>query len=221
MNKKAFTLVEILTVLVLIWILWGIGIRYLSSGNFSKQQSAGVECWMYLNQEINSFVDTARKSSGLITKIEKNKKLTKIYPEKYGIHFTGGTMQLYYQSGSSQSNYRDNYLQDRECTPWNYNIKFIMTGDITWKDDVYLDMNAWFLWNKPGEISTFKILDKDKKSIWGKNNIILLKSCKEEYCIDVYRFQINIATQKINSQICRSYLLEDDWTTKRTCKKWR
>ncbi len=225
-NFKALTLVELVVVIVLITILIGIGVNFLSSGNFSKQQSAGIECGMYLTKEINTFVDNARRSNKITTKIWD--KLTKILPNKYNIAISPNTIQFYYLSGNTSYPYRNNLLENTKCKNTKYTQVLTMIGNLKNINTIKLEMNRGFMGDKIGEISTFKLLnttDSTPQIItqWEEENSIILQSCKWEanqYCIDAYKFTINIATQKINSQICRGYTMKD-WKATHICNKRR
>ncbi len=226
-NNTALTLVELIVVIVLIAILVWLGVNFLSSGNFSKQQSAGIECGMHLTKEINSFVDNARRSNKITTKIWEN--LTKILPNKYYIDFSQNNIQFRYTTdeNTTLNSYKNNLLDNTKCKKSKYSQKLFMTGNVKTLNKIRLEMNKGFMGDKIGEISTFKILNIQitppqiiQQS--AKENSIILQSCKKNwmYCVDAYKFTINIATQKVNSQICRGYKMKD-WEVTNICNKRR
>lgn len=225
-KNKWFTLIEVLLVIVIISIVGGIGLRYFSSGNFSKQQNIGIECGSSIKTKLQQFIDLARKSWGLWREYNNRSNIkNKNYPDFYGIKFNKDNNEIlqYYKTGfkNNQENpYGSNLLSGIKCnTSSQYIPKLLFSWSINSNRIIKLEMNKWFSSNKAGSMKSFQLLDSENNTI-NTTGYILLQSCKKDYCIDAYKFYVNIPTQKLEIQQCRSYFIEEN-RDKYRCRKRR
>lgn len=219
-NKKSFTLVELIIVTVIMWILAMATTVYLWWTDEKRKIIEGQWCATSIWGEINNYIFYALTSKKL--KISDDDTVS---PNFYIIQFTWwncsltnwcDTINLLYSTtdNTTETETYKSFTIQSKCSNNKPNIKLYWT----WINDVkYVVMNKWFL---PRSTSNFEVFYLEKT--WGSYNKamtwdMIIWLCFNKDCStpkEIWKFAVDARSQTISIVNCKYY--ENDDPTK--CK---
>lgn len=199
-KTKAFTLVELIVILLIVGIMFRIWYFAYEKDKINKEILEGQQCANSVYWQINEYINLAKKKQSIY--IDPN---TSIYPKYYIIEFSWNNINLEYTTWDT------NKLYENLITP----INMCFTNKVTYKvnNNISIQITPGFKSNEINNLSSFKIEDNWWNSIYS-GEIIFQKCESNTICYEIAKFDTNAKTNWIIKNICKEY-----WTWG-NCIKW-
>lgn len=219
-SKKAFTLIELIIVIAMLWILFMATTIYLGDSDEKRKIIEAQWCLNTLEWEISNFLFYALTSKDL--KISDSQSES---PDYYIIQFTGwnntfctsedacDTIDFTYATWDSNNikTYKEINSSDTCRHQSKQPIKFYWN----WSNITYIIMNKWFSATKEKE-KVFYLLSWNAEQLLSWEIVTAL--CLNKECSnpkEIWKFVIDARSQTIYTRNCKYY--QDNEPTK--CKK--
>ncbi len=215
--KNWFTLVELLIVVTIIWFMFTISYQFFSAQNLSEQFSQWLKCSNYAYLEIQQFMTKAKQSQN----IEKYdwSSISYIPADIYIIDFNTGNNNdiiLKYKTWDTTDTLENLFWNDEsstQSTDTKINCDLDSDYKITLTWSYTLNMTKWLKANKYNQLKGFWISNPSWRITWD----VIVKNCYNSYCIDISKYEINIATNSISNYTCIAHEESDEWYEKSKC----
>ena len=207
---RAYTLIEMIIVVIALWILLWMGIHGLTTLDANKYYSES--CVNLLYGPLNEWVYYAATSKQLSGELLPDSYL--IQKEAWNSGFT-----LRYEKDWKEEVYYTGFLSDLSyCAKWEkYQVSFSMYFD---QIKMYPSLHSY------GDENGFEILKKDGTSLTSLTTGALhLKFCSpssENLCRDFWEIIFDARTAMIKKRFCKLYYPKDasDPGKEKKCKEW-
>ncbi len=204
---RAYTLIEMIIVVIALWILLWMGIHGLTTLDANKYYSES--CVNLLYGPLNEWVYYAATSKQLSGELSPDMYL--IQKEAWNSGFT-----LRYQKNWKEEVYYTGFLSEISyCAKWDkYQVSFSMDFD-------QIKMSPSL--HSYGDENGFEILKKDGTSL--TTGALHLKFCSpssENLCRDFWEIIFDARTAMIKKRFCKLYYPKDesDPAKEKKCKEW-
>ena len=204
---RAYTLIEMIIVVIALWILLWMGIHGLTTLDANKYYSES--CVNLLYGPLNEWVYYAATSKQLSGELSPDMYL--IQKEAWNSGFT-----LRYQKNWKEEVYYTGFLSEISyCAKWDkYQVSFSMDFD-------QIKMSPSL--HSYGDENGFEILKKDGTSL--TTGALHLKFCSpssENLCRDFWEIIFDARTAMIKKRFCKLYYPKDasDPGKEKKCKEW-
>ncbi len=204
---RAYSLIEMIIVVIALWILLWVGIHGLTTLDANKYYSES--CVNLLYGPLNEWVYYAATSKQLSGELLPDSYL--IQKEAWNSGFT-----LRYEKDWKEEVYYTGFLSDLSyCAKWEkYQVSFSMDFD---QIKMYPSLHSY------GDENGFEILKKDGTSL--TTGALHLKFCSpssENLCRDFWEIIFDARTAMIKKRFCKLYYPKDasDPGKEKKCKEW-
>lgn len=204
---RAYSLIEMIIVVIALWILLWVGIHGLTTLDANKYYSES--CVNLLYGPLNEWVYYAATSKQLSGELSPDSYL--IQKEAWNSGFT-----LRYEKDWKQEVYYTGLLSDLSyCAKWEkYQVSFSMDFD---QIKMFPSLHSY------GDENGFEILKKDGTSL--TTGALHLKFCSpssENLCRDFWEIIFDARTAMIKKRFCKLYYPKDasDPGKEKKCKEW-
>lgn len=204
---RAYTLIEMIIVVIALWILLWMGIHGLTTLDANKYYSES--CVNLLYGPLNEWVYYAATSKQLSGELSPDSYL--IQKEAWNSGFT-----LRYEKAWKEEVYYTGFLSDLSyCSKWEkYQVSFSMDFD---QIKMFPSLHSY------GDENGFEILKKDGTSL--TTGALRLKFCSpssENLCRDFWEIIFDARTAMIKKRFCKLYYPKDasDPGKEKKCKEW-